>query len=140
MAIDVERTPILQAPNASRRQAWSIITTLLVAAIFLQAVFAGAMMSGFDWARTAHVLNAPLVTVAAFVMGITAIATLRRIPQGLKLGSILLALAAAMLVQTALGSLSAKGANLLWAHVPLGVILVALAGQAAAAARKLGEP
>ena len=64
---------------------------------------------------------------------------LRRIPQGLKLGLTLLSLAALLLLQTALGRSAAHGAKLLWLHVPLGVALVGLAGQALAAARRLGE-
>jgi hypothetical protein len=37
------------------------------------------------------------------------------------------------------GTLSAKGANLLWVHVPLGVALVGFAAQAAAGVRRLGQ-
>ena len=47
-------------------------------------------------------------------------------------------LAAAVFLQTAVGRATAKGDNLLWLHVPLGVALVGFAGQAAAVARKLG--
>ena len=45
----------------------------------------------------------------------------------------------AVFVQFALGRLSAKGANVMWLHVPLGVMLVGLGGQAIAGSRRLGE-
>ncbi len=41
-------------PNASLREWWSVITTLLLAAIFIEAVFAGAMLSGVRKLGTAH--------------------------------------------------------------------------------------
>lgn len=51
-----------------------------------------------------------------------------------------MALAAAVFVQTAIGHMAAKGAPLLWVHVPLGVALFGLAAQALACARRLGQP
>ncbi len=126
--------------NAPRlRQWWSIVTTLLAVAIFMQAVFAGAMLSGFDWARMAHAANALIVFAATFIASLVSIVTLRRTRNGLRLGLTLLTLAAAVFVQFAFGRMAAKGANLMWVHVPLGVFLLFLAGQAAAGARKLGE-
>jgi len=126
------------APNASLRQWWSVITTLLLAAIFIEAVFAGAMLSGVDWARTAHRANAAILIASTLIAGLAAVVTLRRVAHGLKLGLILLSLAVAILLQAAIGALSAKGANLLWVHVPLGVALFGLAGRAAAIARRMG--
>jgi hypothetical protein len=120
------------------RQWWGAVTTLLAAAIFIQAAFAGAMLSGVDWARAAHASGAVVLIVAALAAGFVCIATLRRIPLGLKLGLTLLSLAAAIFLQTALGKMSTQGANLMWLHVPLGVALVGFAAQAAAAARRLG--
>ena len=137
MAIHLDQATTSRAPSA--RPWWSVVTTALVIAIFAQAVFAGAMLSGFDWARMAHAATALIVAVAASIASLVAIATLRRVQNGLKLGLTLLALAAAIFVQFALGRMAAKGANVLWLHVPLGVALVALAGQAAAGARKLGR-
>jgi hypothetical protein len=120
------------------RQWWSAITTLLAAAIFIQAVFAGAMLSGVDWARAAHASGAVVLTIAVLAAGLVCIATLRRIPLGLRLGLTLLSLAAAIFLQTAVGKMSMQGANLMWVHVPLGVALIGFAAQAAAAARRLG--
>lgn len=125
-------------PIHGLRRGWSLASALLLAAIFLEAVFAGAMLSGQGWARAAHGLTAGLVIAGATAAGLMGVVTLRRTPHGPRLASILLALAALALVQAALGALSAKGANLLWLHVPLGVALVGIAAQAAAGARRLG--
>jgi hypothetical protein len=111
---------------------------LLATAIFIQAVFAGAMLSGVDWARTAHASSAGVLIVAAIAASLIGIATLRRMPHGLKLGLTLALLAAVILLQTGLGRMSTHGANLMWIHVPLGVALVGFAAQAVAAARNLG--
>jgi hypothetical protein len=121
------------------RRWWSGVAILLVIAVFTEAVFAGAMLSGVGWARTAHGVNAAAVIAASLAAGLVSVVTLRRIPHGLRLGLTLLSLAAAAVLQAAIGVLSARGANLLWAHVPLGVALVGFAAQAAAGARRLGE-
>lgn len=125
-------------PSRNLRRWWGAVTVVLVAAVFTEAVFAGAMLSGAAWARAAHRLGALGLVGAAVAVGLIAVVTLRRIAHGLKLGLTLLALSAALLVQMVLGTASAHGANLLWLHVPLGVALVGLAGQAAASARGLG--
>ena len=136
MAIHLDQaSPV---PSTNKRQWWSVVTTGLVIAIFAQAVFAGAMLSGFEWARMAHATNALFTLAATFAASLVSLITLRRTQNGLKLGLLLLALAAVLFVQFALGRMAAKGANLMWLHIPLGVALVALAGQAAAGARKLG--
>jgi heme A synthase len=125
-------------PNASLRQWWSVITILLLAAIFLEAVLAGAMLSGVDWARTAHRVNAAILIASTLAAGLVAVITLRRVAHGPRLGLTLLSLAAVVFLQAALGALSAKGANLLWVHVPLGVALFGFAARAADRARRLG--
>jgi hypothetical protein len=125
--------------SAAPQPWWRVVTIIIVMAIFAQAVFAGAMLSGFEWAHTAHAVNALVVVAATPLASLAALATLRRTRNGLKLGLLLLALAAVVFVQFALGRLAARGANLMWAHVPLGVMLVGLAGQAVAAARRLGQ-
>ncbi len=120
------------------RRWWVVITCLLIAAIFAQAVFAGLMLSGFDWARAAHAANAMALIAATLAAGVAAVATLRRTPHGLKLALTLLSLALVLLLQTAVGKLAAQGTNLMWVHVPLGVALVGLAMQALNGARRLG--
>jgi hypothetical protein len=119
---------------------WVPVTVVLAADLFVEAIFAGAMLSGAPWARAAHAANAALLILASLIAGLAAIAALRRVPQGLRLGLTLLALAALVLVQTGLGRASAHGAHLLWLHVPLGVALVGGAMQSVAVARRLGEP
>ena len=108
----LSRTP------CSLREWWSVITTLLLAAIFIEAVFAGAMLSGVDWARPAHRVNAAVLIASTLIAGLAAIVTLRRVAHGLRLGLTLLSLAAAIFLQAAIGALSAKGANLLWSSCP----------------------
>lgn len=126
-------------PRTNLRRSWTIVTSVLVLAIFMEAAFAGAMLSGIEWARRAHTLNAIVLMAATLAAAVFSLITLRRVAHGLSLGLTLLALGAAIALQTAAGEMSAKGANLLWVHVPLGVALVAFAGQAAAIARKLGD-
>ena len=137
MTTDIDQAAIHPARPAARRW-WSLITALLLAALFIQAIFAGAMMSGLGWARAAHAMSALVLIIWTITAGLAALVTLRRIAGGSKLGLTLLALGVAVLLQTALGRMSAHGAGLLWVHVPLGVALVGLAAQAAAGARRLG--
>jgi hypothetical protein len=139
MAIDLEQPFASQEPKASFRYWWSVVTILLLAAIFAQAVFAGAMLSGIGWAHAAHAIGAVLLTGSTLVAALASAVTLRRIPQGRKLTLILLLLAATVFLQMAAGKMSANGANLMWLHVPLGVALVGLAAQAASVARRLGN-
>ena len=109
-----------------------------MAAIFCEAVFAGAMLSGFGWGRAAHWANAVVLIAATLVAGLVSAVTLRRVPHGTKLGAMLLSLAAVLFLQIALGRSSARGAHLMWVHVPLGVALVGFAARAVAGARRLG--
>jgi hypothetical protein len=128
------------APAGGLRQAWIVVTTLLLAAVFAEAVFAGAMLSGAGWARPAHAMSAVVLALWTAAAGPIALVTLRGVAQGPRLAWTLAAMAVLVVLQAALGALTAKGANLLWAHVPLGVALVGLAGQTVAAARRLGQP
>jgi len=134
MAVEFDHT----SRQLTLRQRWSVVTSLLVAMIFAQAVFAGLMLSGSDWARTAHVLTAVVLTASSVIAGVVAAGTLRRTTYGGRLAFTLLLLAAMVLVQVAIGRMSARGSNLMWLHVPLGVMLVGVAGQSAAIARRLG--
>lgn len=127
--------PTDQSRNLRRR--WSVITSLIALAVLMEAIFAGAMMSGVGWARAAHAVNATVLIASAFTAGLVCVLTLRRSPDGLKLGLALLSLGAVVLLQAAVGALTAKGTNLLWVHVPLGVALFGFAMRAAADARRL---
>jgi len=137
---NVDVQPCLQtAPHDQERgldQWWTGATTLLVATLFLEAVFAGAMPSGAGWARTAHSVTAAILIASTMTLGLISVVALRRTSYGLKSGLILLLLAATLFLQAALGALSAKGANLLWIHVPLGVALVGFATRAMTRARR----
>jgi hypothetical protein len=133
-----DRPTDLEAPGANLRQGWSIIATLLVVGIFIEAVFAGAMLSGVSWARAAHAVTAIVLIFSATAAGLVALLALRRIPHGLKLGLTLLSLAGVVALQAALGKMTTQGDNLLWLHVPLGAALIGVAMLAAAWARRLG--
>ncbi len=126
-------------PSHALGRWWRVITIAVAAGFFLEAVFAGAMLSGAAWAHRAHALTAALLIVWAATAGLVSLVALRRRPYGTRLGLTLLSLAALAVLQAALGALSAKGANLTRLHVPLGVALVGLAGQAVAGARRLGR-
>jgi hypothetical protein len=108
------------------RQGWRVITTLLVLAVFIEAVFAGAMLSGVAWARNAHSINAAILVLSTIAAGLVSIVTLRHFPHGRKLGVTLLSMSVVILLQAAVGAMSAKGANLMWIHVPLGVAVFGL--------------
>ncbi len=123
---------------ARLRQFWSVVTILLVVDVVIEAAFAGAILSGADWARGAHVVNGVVLIASTTVAGLAAIVTLRRIPHGMKLGLTLVSLAAVVFFQMAVGKLSAEGGNLMWVHVPLGAALVGFAVLAAACVSKLG--
>src|SRR5262245_19948070 len=104
----------LPAPQGvAVRRWWSAITILLVLALFTEAAFAGAMLSGVGWARPAHALMAGLLIGTTATAGLAALVTLRRAPHGRTLAWVLLALAAVILVQAAVGATASKGVNLL---------------------------
>src|SRR5262245_14650649 len=108
------RTTDATQPGRNLRQWWTAIAALLAAAVFSEAVFAGAMLSGFAWGRTAHAVTAAALMASTLLSGLIAVVTLRRIPNGLKLGVTLLLLAVVVFLQTALGRASAHGAHLMW--------------------------
>jgi hypothetical protein len=138
-AVHLGRPAVPNGQARTLRRRWGVITALIVAAVFIEAVFAGAMLSGAAWARAAHAASALALIASTVAAALFALVTLRRVRHGLNLGLMLLALAAVLFVQTALGVSAAHGANLLWLHVPLGVALLGLAALAVADARGLGD-
>lgn len=140
-ALDLSVSPGAPAAPESRgqRQVWAVVALLIAGGVLLEAVFAGAMLSGTLWARPAHFIVAFLLTLAALAAGAVAALTLRHVPQGPRLARSLLAIGGICIAQAILGVASAKGAPLLWAHVPLGAALLALAAVAALRARQLGQ-
>lgn len=129
----------MKEPHYRLQRWWGAITLLITIAIFTQALFAGAILSGVDFAYAAHKATAAILIASSLAAGLVATITLRTVLNGLKFGVTLLLLAVVIIVQTMLGKLSAEGANLMWVHVPLGVALVGLAMQAVIGARKLGD-
>lgn len=123
-------------PSAAR--AWSVLTRLLVVAVFSQSIFAGALLSGEGWGRTAHGIMALSLVGVTLGAGIVAGLTLRGVGRDAsRLTVLLLGLAVILFCQTVIGRLSAEGENLLWLHVPLGVALVGLTVQPARIAGRL---
>jgi hypothetical protein len=118
---------------------WSVIAVLIALAVLCEAIFAGAMLSGVEWAHRAHAVNAGILIASALIAGCAAVVRLRGVPQGVRLGRMLLSLGAVVFLQAALGALSAKGVNLLWVHVPLGVAIFGFATRAMLGARGLGR-
>jgi hypothetical protein len=137
-SIHLDRPTESGRPGHNQRLLWSAVTIALLTGFFVEAIFAGAMLSGVAWGRRAHAILAACLIVATLAAGVFSTITLRRLRRGLTLGLALLALGTISMVQGAVGAMSAKGVNLTWAHVPLGVAVVVLAAAAVAAARGIG--
>jgi hypothetical protein len=116
---------------------WVAFTTVAMWAIFLQSVTAGRILSGDDWARTAHRTTAGLSFLVTLAAGFAALAVLRERTGGRRLGVVLVALAVCLLVQHGLGTAAADGEDTLWLHIPFGVAIIAFAAQANMLARRL---
>lgn len=139
MMIAQTERPKGNMPESANVRRWgTVIMTVILLGLFFQACFAGAMISGAGWALRAHSLTSTALIVATIVASLVSLATFRRSPHGLKFGLGLLALAMLMLAQAAVGILSAKGSNLLWIHVPLGVALFGMAVWAVTNVRHFG--
>ena len=125
----------LQTADAPRAEAaaregtwkvWQVVTTVLMLAIFSQAITAGLLLRGDGWAETFHRTAAGVLVAATFVAGIVALATLRDERRGRRMGALLVVLAIGLVVQYALGAAAVAGKDVLWIHVPLGVGLIGL--------------
>jgi hypothetical protein len=127
-----------ESTTSKLRNLWSIIAVSLVTVIFMEAALAGAILSGIDGALKAHMVVAGIMVASTILAGSVSVITLRRVQGGGSFSFILVVLAALTTFQMAIGKLSAHGANLLWAHVPLGVALFGLAALAVVRARRLG--
>jgi hypothetical protein len=115
-----------------------MLTRLLVVAVFTQSIFAGVLLSGEGWGRTAHGITALALVGITLGAGIAATLTVRGVGRDAsRLTVLLLGLAVVLFAQTVIGRLSAEGQNLLWLHVPLGVALVGLTIQPARIAGRL---
>jgi hypothetical protein len=116
---------------------WVGFTMVALWAIFLQSVTAGRILTGDDWAQSAHRMTAWLLFLAVLVAGLAALAVLRGRDGGRRFALVLVALAVSLFVQTRLGTAAADGEDTLWLHVPFGVAIVAFAAQASMLARRL---
>jgi heme A synthase len=112
--------------RAGTWKAWQAVTTVLMLAIFSQAITAGLLLRGDGWAQTFHRTAAGVLVAATFVAGVVALATLRDERRGRRMGILLVVLAIGLVVQYALGAAAVDGKDVLWIHVPLGVGLIGL--------------
>jgi hypothetical protein len=131
------------APAATGRgqaRAWTAFTTVLTLAVFFQAVTAGRILTGDDWARDVHRTAAGLVLIAATVGGLVALVRLRDRAGGRRFGLMLVAMGVGLFVEHGLGTAAADGEDTLWIHIPLGVALVTLMMRLDVFARRLGGP
>ena len=121
-------------------RAWIVFTTVLMWAVFLQAVTAGRILSGDEWARDVHRTAAGLLFLVAVVGGDrrdrppawpyrrpTVRADARRDRHRP---------VRAAPPRTA----AADGEDTLWLHVPLGVALVGILAHTSQRARRVGGP
>jgi hypothetical protein len=76
---------------------------LLLGAVFSQSIFAGFLLSGDEWGRTAHGITALGLVATTFVAGIAAAVALRQAQQGRRLAAWLLALALCLAIQMIVG-------------------------------------
>jgi cytochrome bd-type quinol oxidase subunit 1 len=116
-----------------------VITRGLVVGVYAQSIFAGVLLSGEEWGRTAHSLTAVGLVVVTLVASVAAAISLRGRTRGFRLAGLLFAFALALAFQMTIGRMSADGEKLLWLHVPLGVALVVLSTQLALLAGKVGQ-
>ena len=132
----VPAEPVNRAPA----RAWAMFTTVLTWAVFLQAVTAGRILTGDEWARDVHRTAAGLLFLMAVGGGVVALVRLRDHARGQRFGLMLVAIGVGLFVQHGLGTAAANGEDTLWIHVPLGVALVGLLAQASQLARRVGSP
>jgi hypothetical protein len=135
--------PVVPAEAAGNRQQarpWVVFTTVLTWAVFLQAVTAGRILSGDEWARDVHRSAAGLLFLVAIGGGVVALVRLRDRALGRRFGLMLVAIGVGLLVQHGLGTAAADGEDTLWIHVSLGVALVVLLTRTSQFARRVGRP
>ena len=94
-ALGLPRATVPPDRTRNLQRWWTVITTGIAVVILLEAVFAGAMLSGVSWARAAHGVTAGILIASALGAGLVAVLTLRRLSHGLKLSRTLFSLAAA---------------------------------------------
>lgn len=128
-------SPMTPTPTPSWR-AWGVFTYALLWGIFLQSVFAGALMSGESWSRSYHHVTGQVLGLVTLAAAITAAVRLRRVTHGRRMTLMLFGLFVTFVVQVNTGILAADGENVMWIHAPLGTALLALAAQPMFLARR----
>jgi hypothetical protein len=99
------------APPGGRAPArtWIVFTAVLTWALFLQAITAGRVLTGNEWAREVHRIAAGLVLIVAIVGGLVALVRLRDRAGGRRLGLSLVVVGVGLFVQHGLGTAAADG-------------------------------
>ena len=131
--------PVAASGRAPAR-AWIVFTSVLTLAVFAQAVTAGRLLAGDQWARDVHRAAAGLLVISAIVGGLIALVRLRGCAGGSRFGLLLVAAGVGLLVQYGLGTAAADGEDTLWIHVPLGVAFVTLMMRLNRRARTIARP
>jgi hypothetical protein len=132
--------PIAPPAGPAPARTWTVFTSVLTLAVFLQAVTAGRILTGDEWARDVHRIAAGLLIIAAVVGGLVALRRLRGRGGGRRFGLLLVVMGVGLFVEHRLGTAAADGEDTLWVHVPLGVALVGLMVRIDMLARRLGGP
>src|SRR5262245_13892485 len=81
------------------RTSWIVVATTLTVAVFAEAAFAGAMLSGIGWGLTLHKATAGALIASTLLASLVAVVTLRRVPNGMRLASTFAALAVTLCLQ-----------------------------------------
>jgi hypothetical protein len=134
--------PVASAESGDRvpARAWVVFTTVLTWAVLLQAITAGRILTGDEWASDVHRSAAGLLVLVAIAGGVVALVRLRDRARGRRFGLVLVAIGVGLFVQHGLGTAAADGEDTLWIHVPLGAALVGVLVQASQLARRVGGP
>jgi hypothetical protein len=141
MSAAAEPVPPVAPPSVrAPARTWTVFTAVLTWAVFLQAVTAGRVLTGDEWARDVHRIAAGLLLIVAVVGGLVALVRLRDRAGGRRFGWLLVAMGVGLFVQHSLGSAAADGDDTLWIHVPLGVALLALMVRVDMVARRVAGP
>jgi hypothetical protein len=140
MSAAVEPTVPGASTDRTPARAWAVFTTVLMWAVVLQAVSAGRILTGDEWARDVHRTGAHAMFVAAIVAAVVALVRLRHRAGGRRFALMLVAVGVGVYVQHGLGTAAAEGRDTLWIHVPLGVALVLLLAHVSHVARRVGGP
>ena len=129
-------TSTVSRPTRSSRIA-TLFSTALMWSVVLQAVAAGRVLEGDDWARNLHRGFGGILLLTAVTGGVVSLVRLGNRAVGRRFGLMLIVIGIATYVEFHLGSAAADGEDTLWLHVPLGVALVALLAHATHLARRI---